>query len=72
MYVENIYNHFHDFRRPLNCVAMKFEIVIENSQFETPPNMTSQREYSLRPLHPLHQTDNEQGTPNTNGFWGGV
>ena len=28
-YVESIDNYFHDFRKPVNCVTMKFEIVIE-------------------------------------------
>ena len=32
MYVENIYNYFHDFRGPVKCAMIKFEIVIENVQ----------------------------------------
>ena len=32
MYVESIYNYFHDFRRPVKCATIKFEIMIEKIQ----------------------------------------
>ena len=31
MYVENVNNYFHDFRRLAKCAMIKFKIVIENS-----------------------------------------
>ena len=30
MYVENVCNYFHDFRRPVKCATITFEIAIEN------------------------------------------
>ena len=32
MYVENIYNYFYDFRRPVKYATMEIEIAIENSR----------------------------------------
>jgi hypothetical protein len=43
MYVRNIYNYFHDFRRPVEYATMEINIVIENGQ-------------SLK-LHQMHQFD---------------
>jgi hypothetical protein len=43
IYVENIHNYFHDFRRPVKYATMKINIARRKwSEFETPPNASVQ------------------------------
>jgi hypothetical protein len=41
IYVENVHNYFHDFRRPVKYATMKIDIVRrKRSEFEILPNAT--------------------------------
>ena len=64
MYVENVYNYFHDFRTAVKYATIKIEITIENG-----------RSLKLRPTRPKvelgvvlhincqHETDHGRRTP---------
>ena len=59
IYVENVHNYFHDFRRHVKYATLKIDIARRKwSEFETPPNATSQHVSSLlstTSMQPTHE-----------------
>ena len=70
MYVENLYNYFHNFSIPVKCATMKIEIAIENGRslklHQTRLEVLFVSTSSTAPNRPRTRDTN------TNWSWGGV